>query len=230
MIQGKSILALIPARGGSKGIPRKNIQVLAGKPLVAWTIEEAKKSEYIDRLVISSEDEEILRIAEEWGCEVPFVRPADLARDDASSVDVVLHAVKKLPGYDYVVLLQPTSPFRMVEDIDGCIAYCIRHGAKSCTSITVSEKHPSWMYTRDKDGKLLPLIDPAGKKTTRRQDLPVVYVLNGAVYVADCAWFEADKTLIDHNTIGYEMDLESSLDIDYPYQFHVADLLLREQG
>ncbi len=230
MMQGKRILAVITARGGSKGIPRKNIRSLAGKPLVAWTIEEAEKSKYIDRLIISSEDEEILRIAGKWGCEVPFVRPADLARDDSSSIDVVLHAVKKLPGYEYVVLLQPTSPFRTAADIDGCIEYCIRQGAKSCTSVTVSEKHPSWMYTREKDGRLRPLIDPGEKKTTRRQDLPVVYVLNGAVYVAECEWFMEKRTLVDHETVGYKMALESSMDIDYPYQFHVADLLLREQG
>ncbi len=230
MIQGKKILAVITARGGSKGISRKNIRPLAGKPLVAWTIETAKVSGYIDRLVISSEDEEIIRIAGEWGCEVPFVRPAELARDDASSVDVVLHAVKKLPGYDYVVLLQPTSPFRSTADIDGCIEYCIRRGAKSCTSVTLPERHPSWMYSMGREGRLQPLIDPGEEKATRRQDLPVVYVLNGAVYVAECEWFMAGKTLIDHSTIGYEMDQESYMDIDQPYQFHIADLVLREQG
>ena len=126
MLNGKTILAIIPARGGSKGIPRKNIKPLAGKPLIAWTIEEAKKSKYIDRLILSSEDEEIIRIAKKWGCEVPFVRPKEFAEDETSGIEPILHAIETLSEkYDYVCLLQPTSPLRTVNDIDGCIKKCI---------------------------------------------------------------------------------------------------------
>lgn len=120
-----TFLAIIPARGGSKGVPRKNIRNLAGKPLIAWTIEEAKKSKYINRVILSSDDNEIIEIAKNYNCEVPFVRPKNIAEDNTPGIDPVLHAIKQCPGYDYVVLLQPTSPLRTVEDIDGCIRYML---------------------------------------------------------------------------------------------------------
>ena len=146
MISGKSILAIIPARGGSKGIPRKNIKLLAGKPLIAWTIDEAKKSIYIDRLILSSEDEEIIRIAKEWGCEAPFIRPAELAEDNTPGIDVVIHAIDALKEkYDYLVLLQPTSPLRKVEDIDRCIETCIDRNVPACISVSETMNHPYWM-------------------------------------------------------------------------------------
>jgi len=117
MIDNNMVLGIISARGGSKGIPRKNIKLLAGKPLIAWTIEEAQKSQYLDRLILSSEDMEIISTAQSWGCEVPFIRPAELARDDTPGIDPVIHALHQLAEqYDYVMLLQPTSPLRTVED------------------------------------------------------------------------------------------------------------------
>ena len=134
MIDNKRVLAIIPARGGSKGVPRKNIRNLAGKPLIAWTIKEGKKSKYIDRLILSSEDSEIIEIAKAYGCDVPFVRPEELAKDNTSGVEPVLHAVSKLEGYDIVVLLQPTSPLRTVTDIDKCIEKCIFEKAYLCLS------------------------------------------------------------------------------------------------
>ena len=113
-----SFLAVIPARGGSKGVPRKNVRDLNGKPLIAWTIEEAKKSQYISNIILSSEDSEIIKEAKKYGCEVPFIRPMKLAQDDTPGIDPVLHAINQCPGYDYVVLLQPTSPLSKAEDID----------------------------------------------------------------------------------------------------------------
>jgi CMP-N,N'-diacetyllegionaminic acid synthase len=113
MINGKTILGIIPARGGSKGIPRKNLIIFGGKPLMAWTIEAGLQSHYIDRLILSSEDEEIIAVAREWGCEVPFIRPAELSRDDTPGIEPVIHAIKTLKtSYDYIILLQPTSPLR----------------------------------------------------------------------------------------------------------------------
>ena len=114
-------IVIIPARGGSKGVPRKNIRELAGKPLIAWTIEAAKKSKYIDRLILSSEDPEIIEVAKAFDCEVPFVRPFELAQDDTPGIEVVLDAVKRCPGYTHVLLLQPTSPFRTHKHIDAFI-------------------------------------------------------------------------------------------------------------
>lgn len=214
MIQGKKILGIIPARGGSKGLPGKNIRVVAGKPLIAWTIEEAKKSAFIDRLILSSEDQEIIRVAREWDCEVPFVRPFQLAADDTPGIEPVLHALEALPEfYDYVVVLQPTSPLRSVIDIDNCIRMSLEHGARSCVSVTEVDKSPYWMYTFDDANRLTPLL-PGMNLTPRRQDLPLVHALNGALYVAECSWLKRSKTFVADETIGFVMSKERSVDID----------------
>lgn len=226
MIHGKTVLAIIPARGGSKGIPRKNIRNLAGKPLIAWTIEEANKSKHIDRLILSSEDEEIIAVANAWGCETPFVRPAELAQDDTPGIKPVIHAISILPDkYDYVLLLQPTSPFRSVADIDGCIEYCIQMDAKACVSVTEPEKSPYWMYLLDEKDRLHPLIETF-ENVDRRQDLPKVYALNGALYVANCAWLLNTGKFISAATIAYKMHKERSVDIDSDADFRFAEFLM----
>jgi len=228
MINGKKILAIIPARGGSKGIPRKNIKILAGEPLIAWTIEEAKKSKYIDRLILSSEDDEIIRVAKEWGCEVPFKRPIELAQDDTPGIEPVIHAINTLKEkYDYVCLLQPTSPLRKVEHIDGCIEKCINSNADSCVSVTEVDKHPYWMYEIDTEEKLKPLF--LEKNVTRRQDLPKVYALNGAVYIAKTEWISETKSFISDQTVGFSMEKLLSLDIDDEIDFKICDYLLKER-
>jgi CMP-N,N'-diacetyllegionaminic acid synthase len=232
MINGKEILGIIPARGGSKGIPRKNIRELAGKPLIAWTIEVAKKSMYIDRLILSSEDKEIIQVAKEWGCEAPFVRPMELAQDDTPGIDPVLHAINELQGYDYVVLLQPTSPLRIVEDIDGCIEKCLKNNVNACVSVTEPSKSPYWMFTINEEEKLFPLIK-AEKEISRRQDLPAVYALNGAVYVARCDWLQERKSFITDETLAYVMPYERSFDIDSELDLKICDMLLsssKEKG
>ena len=153
MIKDKTVLAIIPARGGSKGVPLKNIRDVGGKPLIAWTIMEGKKSKYIDRLILSSEDERIINVAKKLGCEVPFTRPSSLAQDETPSIDVIVHAVQTIPEkYDYIVLLQPTSPLRKVTDIDNCIEQCLQKNAKACVSVTEPEKSPFWMYKIDENG------------------------------------------------------------------------------
>lgn len=226
MIDNKTVLAIIPARGGSKGILRKNICDVAGKPLIAWTIEEARKSHYIDRLILSSEDAEIIRVAKEWGCEVPFIRPADLAQDDTPGIDPVLHAINVLPEqYDYVVLLQPTSPLRTVADIDGCIRKCIDAGASACVSVTEPDKNPYWMYNLSNEDHLLPLL-PQPDIISRRQDLPKVYALNGAVYVAIISWLTTTKSFLSSDTVAYLMDKENSCDIDTEFDLKIASLRL----
>lgn len=226
MINGKTVLAIIPARGGSKGVPRKNIRNLAGKPLIAWTIEAARASRYIDRLALSSDDPEIIQVARSWGCEVPFVRPAELARDDTPGMDPVLHALKELPGYDYVVLLQPTSPLRTEEDIDGCIARCEEKLAPACVSVTEPAHHPQWMFTLGNAEILQPISEQRG---VRRQDLPEVYALNGAVYVARVAWLFEAQNFLGEGTSGYVMPSSRSIDIDTEQDLAFAACLLQQQ-
>lgn len=225
MIESQKILGIIPARGGSKTIPRKNVKVLAGKPLIAWTIEAAQKSQYIDRLILSSEDAEIIEVAREWGCEVPFLRPAELAQDDTPGIEPVIHAIETIgEKYDYVVLLQPTSPLRNVNDIDYCISYCIEENAQVCISVCEADKNPFWMHTLDKSQRLCPLM-PAGLSIERRQDLPAVYVENGAIYVAKTSYLLKAKNFITEETLAYIMPAERSWDIDTEMDFRFCELI-----
>jgi N-acylneuraminate cytidylyltransferase len=212
MIAGKTVLAVIPARGGSKGVPRKNIRVVAGKPLIAWTIEEARRSSHIDRLIVSTDDSEIAAVAQQWRCEVPFMRPPELARDETPGIAPVIHAMEALPErYDLVVLLQPTSPLRSGADIDGCIATLVARQAKACVSVAEPGQSPYWMYKLDDKDRLQPLLEGA---FNRRQDLPKVYSLNGAVYVAEAEWLLQSNSFVGPGTIGYIMPIGRSLDID----------------
>lgn len=229
MINGKKVLTIIPARGGSKGVPRKNVRDLAGKPLIAWTIEEAQKSRYIDCLILSSEDEEIIQVAKEWGCDVPFVRPQELAQDESSGMDVVLHALEEITGYDYIVLLQPTSPLRTVKEIDECIATFSKKNADSCVSVTKAEKSPYWMYTINDEGKMKNII-PTSQLITRRQDLPLVYSLNGAIYIAEINWIQKYKTFLTKHTLAFCMPKERSYDIDTELDFHICEYLLSKNN
>ena len=229
MYKGKKILAVIPARGGSKGIPRKNIKELGGKPLIAWTIECAKKSAYIDRAIVSTEDEEIAEVARKWGGDVPFMRPLELAQDDTPGVMPVIHAVDALPGYDYVVLLQVTSPFRTAEDIDGTIKKCLDADADTCVSVTEAESSPYWMYRLGKEDRLNPLLDTDMGKNYQRQKLPTVYQLNGAVYVSKYEALLREEKFVGQNTLGYIMPQSHSLDIDTIQDFLFADIMAGEK-
>jgi len=223
MYQGHRILAVIPARGGSKGVPRKNIRLLAGKPLVTWTIEQAAQSRYIDRVIVSSEDEEICQVAKQSGAEVPFVRPMELASDTASGVDVLCHAVENAGAdYDYVVLLQPTSPLRESTDIDAAIECCVSRTAKSVVSVAEATKSPYWMYQVQEGGKLTPFVENAA---SNRQQLPQSYALNGAVYVLEVAALLESRKILDEQTLGYVMPEERSYDIDTETDFLICEFL-----
>lgn len=224
MIERHKILGLIPARGGSKGIPRKNIRPLGGKPLIAWTTEEAKKSKYIDRLVVSTDDHEIADTARRWGADVPFIRPAELASDTARGIDVVLHALRELPDFDAVVLLQPTSPFRSVEDIDyGLEIWASTRGP--VVGLTAASKSPYWMYQLSDDGRLTELLHKP-ERASNRQSLPQVYVINGAVYVGSCASLSEIRSFVTSETRGLQMPRHRSIDLDTEVDWDYAEWIL----
>jgi N-acylneuraminate cytidylyltransferase len=206
-------------------VPRKNLREVGGKPLLAWTVEAAKKSLYIDRLILSSDDSEIIAVAKSLGCDVPFVRPPELARDDTPGVEPVLHALQECPGFDFVVLLQPTSPLRIAEDIDACLTACVNLSAPCCVSVSQPDNSPYWMFSLEKGNKLSPFVrEEVG---ARRQDLPPVFALNGAVYVADTRWLLKERIFLTKETVGNQMPRERSVDLDDELDLKFADYLLR---
>lgn len=226
------MLGLIPARGGSKRIPRKNLALLSGKPLLAWTIKSGLESEQVDRLVVSTEDDEIARVAEEWGAEVPFRRPVDLAQDTTSASEVLLHALNWFDEHEgfrprYALLLQPTSPFRSAEDIDGAFRLAESRAARAVVSVTPSRFRPNWMKTVTPDGRLTGLSDSDGPPPTRR-DPPQVYALNGAIYLTLRDAFLEENTFYTSRTYAYVMPPERSLDIDIPWDLYLANLIMRD--
>ncbi len=206
-----TLLAVIPARAGSKGLPGKNIADLGGKPLIGWTIKAALGATCVDRSILSSDGEAIIEIARAQGCDVPFVRSADLASDTASSLDVVLDALTRVPGFTHVALLQPTSPFRTAAHIDAAWAQMQAAGAQSVVSVCETAEPPYWMYGLA-DGRLQPLLPLPG--VTRRQDLPPAYVLNGAIYISSVARLHRTRSFVDAGTVGYVMPRAASVDID----------------
>jgi CMP-N,N'-diacetyllegionaminic acid synthase len=224
MIRGLKVLAVIPARGGSKGLPDKNILQFNGKPLIVWTIIESKKSKYIDRVVLSSEDDHIIKISKENNLDVPFIRPQSLSHDNISGLDVVLHTIEEINGFDIIVVLQPTSPLRSVNDIDNTIKRLIDEKANACITLKESGKSPYWMFELDSKDKLIPVIK-TNELITIRQELPKTFEVNGAVYVARTNWFVKNKLFINDETIAYVMPPERSIDIDTLYDFNFAEFL-----
>ena len=223
MIKNKSILAIIPARGGSKGLPGKNIIDIDGKPLFSYTYEQAKKSKYIDRIILSSDDNEIIEVAKNLGCEVPFKRPKNLALDTSGTRPVIFHALDQLSqDYDYVVILQVTSPLRLSQDIDKCIELCEQDKMPACVSVAEVDKPLQWVFSLDKDHKLKSVISDL-KLPIRRQDATQHYAVNGAVYVAKVEWLISQEHFITDETVAHIMPKSRSIDIDAE-----ADLVLFE--
>lgn len=226
-----NIVAIITARGGSKTVPRKNIRLLSGKPLIYYTIKEAQTSKYVHRVLVSTEDREIAEITKGYGAEV-VPRPVELAQDDTPSLPVFRQVIKYLEDVedshpDVVVLLQPTSPLRTAEDIDGAIEKFLHTNCDSIVSVCEAEHPPQWMYILEGD-RLKPIIG-GREKVTRRQDAPKVYRLNGAIYVTRSNVIIKQNTVVGHNTGAYIMPLERSIDIDTELDFRLTELLMRER-
>ncbi|MDP3803015.1 cytidylyltransferase domain-containing protein [Brevundimonas sp.] len=215
MIDDKRVLGVITARGGSKGVPRKNLADFRGAPLLQWTIEAARECECLDRLILSSDDAEIIALAASLGCEAPFVRSPELASDDASSVDVVLDAAERVPGYDVVVLLQPTSPLRLAADIDGTVRALVDANAPGAVSVFETAHHPWLMFGVGDDRTLEAVVERPAGSSSRRQDCPAVYQLNGAVYAVETAWLRQNRVFVrSGETVAFVMPGSRSLDID----------------
>lgn len=209
----KKLLAIIIARGGSKGIPRKNLSVINGFPLIYWTINAAKNSIYIDKVILSSDDEEIISTASIFGVTESIRRSDELSGDDVSSVDVVLDAIDLYGDYEYVLMLQPTSPLRTSQDIDSAYLAVSNSGADSIVSVCRSKETPYWTYRLDEFGGLVSLLE-VPKDGYRRQNLPQTYYLNGAIYIARTEYLLREKSYISNGTLSYVMEESKSLDID----------------
>jgi CMP-N,N'-diacetyllegionaminic acid synthase len=226
------VVAIIPARGGSKGIPRKNIKEIAGKPLIAWTIETALSCHRLDRVIVSTEDEEIAKIANQYGAEIPFIRPWEIARDETTDLPVYQHALSWLNEHekycpDIIVWLRPTAPLRIVEDIEGAIGLLEKTKADFVRTVCKAEHHPYWMMQLKGDC-LLPFMEEIEtEKYYRRQLLPPVYRLNGAV---DVTWWKTvmEKALLYSGDVrGYVMPQERSVDLDNQLDLLLAEAFMR---
>jgi CMP-N,N'-diacetyllegionaminic acid synthase len=219
------------ARGGSKSIPHKNLAPLAGKPLIAWTIEAAMQCQTPLRVVISTDDDEIAHTAIRYGATRPFMRPADLAQDDTPTIPVVIHALEQLKSTGYaperLLLLQPTSPLRTADDIDSATRLADKHKAQSVVSVSPATPHPRLMKKVTEDGLLEDFLP--GERVTRRQQLEPAYALNGAIYLTQTKHLTTYESFYADQTHAYVMPRERSLDVDDPWDLHLAELILRDR-
>lgn len=224
MIEKNKIVALIPARGGSKGIKNKNIIDLCGKPLISYTIQAALESKYIDKVIVSTDSQEIADVAIKYGAEVPFLRPGELASDTSKTIDAVMHAVgeleKRKEEYDILILLQATQPLRTADDIDSAIELFIKNKGQSLVSVSPVEDNPILIRTIDNLGRMNSILPM--KSTCRRQDMPLYYRVNGCIYINLISELDLNTSFND-NTIPYIMPKERSVDID-----EIKDLLIAQ--
>jgi CMP-N,N'-diacetyllegionaminic acid synthase len=223
------ILGLIPARGGSKGLPKKNIAQLGGKPLVTWTIEAGLRSSYITEVVVSTDDDEIKAISLSAGAKI-LARPAEISGDHASSQSAVMHAIeeykKQAINLDYVVLLQPTSPFRNYNDIDNAFSCFFGKNANSLISVNSIDNKILKAFVKDRDGTITGVCTNEFP-FMRRQDLPATFMSNGAIYIVKVERFVVTKSFYSEPCIPYEMTNENSVDIDSQQDLDNAEQIIR---
>jgi CMP-N,N'-diacetyllegionaminic acid synthase len=233
MIKNHKVIAIITARGGSKGLPKKNIKELHGKPLIAWTIDSARKSKYLDKVIVSTDCKDISKVAMQFGAEVPFTRPLHLASDDSTSFDVLKHALEheKLKGtYEIVVLLEPTSPLRETFDIDTALENLVAsEHAKSIVGVSKAEsQHPAFLYTLG-SGQNLESLDNNSKKDIRRQDIGDVYFLEGSIYASWIDTLLRNKSFYHNKTIGYIVPKWKSFEVDDIIDWHTIDAMMKNK-
>jgi len=228
----EKVLAIIPARSGSKGIKNKNIKELNKKPLIAYTIEVARKSEIFEDIVVSTDSEKYAEISKEYGAIVPFLREEKLSSDTASSLDVILDVLEKMEKlgkrYETLVLLQPTSPLRTVENLKEAYNLYLKNKANAVVSVCEMEHSPLWSNILPIDNKMDGFLKKIGNKN--RQQLEKYYRINGAIYIANIEYFKRYKDFYYKNSYAYIMSRENSIDIDEEIDFKIAEFLMKEKG
>jgi CMP-N-acetylneuraminic acid synthetase len=235
MIKGKKVILTICARGGSKGIPKKNIRPILGKPLLAYTIEQAQSLDWVDRLIVSTDNSEIKKIAEQWRVEIPFLRPPGLARDNSPKVLVIIHAVKEAEKYwheqyDLVIDLDPTSPLRNQKDIELATNLMFSKPKPSAViTAAVARRNPYFNIVEINEKGYVYLSKNSGKLFSGRQDAPKAYDMNGSIYVIWKDVLLKEKTFFTEKTKLFLMPPERSFDIDTKTDFKIVEMLIRER-
>lgn len=233
MYKGKRVLAIVPARGGSKGLPGKNIRPLAGKPLIGWTLESAKNSKYLDEIFVSTDSQIIADVAESFGVKVPELRPEELASDTATSASVVLYTIeyfrKQKINFDYILLLEPTSPMRKEDDIDNAIVLACEHPDKAGV-VSLGEvhmEHPSIVKKISEDSIVEPYVEAL--KVTRRQQLDKAYFPYGVVYLVRTDYFEKNQLFYGKDSLPYIIERWQCYEVDDIYDFTAIEAIFKYQ-
>ena len=236
MIDGKRVLALVPARSGSKGLPQKNIRLLHGKPLMAWPIETARHSNYIDKVVVSTDSEAFGNVAREYGADVPFIRPLELATDKSPSIDSILHALNTLKGmgqiFEYLVLLEPTSPLTETIDVDSALEMLVmqRTNADAIVSVAACQGvHPDFVVRIADHGLMQPYAKKHFSALPRRQEVELVYHLDGSLYISSTEALYREKSFCHDRTLSYIMPYYKSFEVDDRIDFICIEAILENQ-
>lgn len=234
MINNSKVVALIPARANSKGLPGKNIKELCGKPLIAWPIDAAKGSRFIDKIICTTDGLEIAEIAKTYGAEVPFLRPSEFATETSPSSEFILHALDFLyqsgEDFDYIVLLEPTSPLTTSSDIDRALVLLHenRNIADSIVGVSLSEaNNPMFAVNLDSNNRIYPWVEEGFSKTLRRQDIPEIYFKDGSLYISDIIAYKKLKKFYHDRTLGYKTKKWQSLEIDDYVDFICIEALAK---
>jgi CMP-N,N'-diacetyllegionaminic acid synthase len=232
VIEGKRVLAIVPARAGSKGLPGKNVRQLGGKPLLAWPTVAAKASRYVDRVIISTDSQEFADIAVAHGAECPFLRPADLASDTAPSIGFILHALSTLEAegevYDFVVLLEPTSPLTEASDVDGALEQLVASNADAIVGVSAMEtQHPAFSVLRDATGRIKPAQSADFANLPRRQDLAPVFALDGSLYISAVAALRRESGFCHDRTLGFVTERHKAFEVDDLVDFIAIEAIMQ---
>ena len=229
MINKKKILAIIPARSGSKGLPNKNIKKLIDKPLISWTLEEALKSKYIDEIIVSSDSKKILDISKKYKNIIQHLRSKKLSQDNTKIVDVILNILISYKEYDYIVLLQPTSPFKKINDIDLCLRKAIKQNYKSVASVHKVKNNVEWFFGINKKNNNLQPIMKNFPENTNRQIGQNFYQFSGDFYIIETNWLMRNKKLVSNKTLPYILNDNLLIDIDDKVDFEIAKIFARNK-